>query len=84
MQSPEAVSMLESSTFSLDDSDSKEARSLILFELPATVPSSRLMVTPVGLEWALTGSCPHCSKLVPVSSINLGVSSSPCADSVHS
>ena len=74
-QSLEAVSMSESFTFSLDDSESKEVWSTVLFELLATVPSSSLMVALVGLEGGLTGSCPHGSKLVPVVGINLGMSS---------
>ena len=79
MQSPEAVSWLESSTFSLDDSKSEKAWSAVLFELPAAVPSSGLMVALVGLEGGLTSSCPCCLKLVPVSSINLCMPSLPCA-----
>ena len=53
----------------------------VLFELPATVPSSRSMVALIGLEGWLTGSCP-CNvqswSQYPVST--LGVSSSPCAE----
>ena len=67
MQSPEAVSMSELSTFSLDDSGSEEAWSLVLFELPATVPSSRSTVVLVGLE-------EHpCSKLGLASGTNLAM-----------
>ena len=49
-QSPEAVSISESSTFSIDDSESEDAWSPVLFELPAAVPSSVSMVALVGLE----------------------------------
>ena len=52
----------------------------VLFELPAMVPSSWLMVALVGLEGGLAGSCPHCSKLGLASSTNLGMFSSPQAD----
>ena len=80
MQSPEAVSILESATFSLGDSESNEAWPLVLFELPATVPSLGSMVALVGLEGGLAGSCPHCSKLGPASSTNSGMSLSPQAE----
>ena len=40
MQSPEAVSKLESATFSLDESESDEVLSPVLCELPAAVPLS--------------------------------------------
>ena len=80
LQSLEAASMSQSSTFSLDDSESKEVWSLVLFELPATVPSSRLTVALVGLEEGLTGSCPCCSKMVPVPNINSCIPSPPSAE----
>ena len=38
------------------------------------------IVALVGLEGELAGSFPHCSKLGPASSTNLGVSSSPCTE----
>ena len=84
MQSPEAVSMLESATFSLDDSKSNEAWSPVIFELPATVPSSGSMVTLVGLEEGLAGYCPCCSKPGPASSTNLDVFLLPKQSCVHS
>ena len=69
-QSPEAVPRSDSYIFSLNDSESEEAWSPVLFELLAAVPSSRSMVALVGLEGGLTGSCPCCLKLVPVPNIN--------------
>ena len=76
MQSSEAVSKLESATFSLDELESSEAWSPVLHRLPAAVPSSGSMKALVGLEGGLVGSCPHCSKLGPASSTNLGMFSS--------
>ena len=70
----------QSSTFSLDNSEAEEAWSPLLFRLPATIPSSRSTVALVGLEGGLTGSCLHCLELVPVPSINLGMSSPPCVE----
>ena len=78
-QSLEAVSMSESSTISLDNSESEEVWSPVPFELPARNPSSRSTVALVGLERGLAGSCPHCAKLGLASSTNLGVFSSPQA-----
>ena len=77
MQSPEAVSRSESSTFSLDDCESHEAWSPLLFKLPVTVPPSGSMVALVGLEGGLAGSCSCCSKLGPASGTNLDVFLSP-------
>ena len=93
MQSPEAVSMLESSTFSLDKSESEEAWSLELLELPGRVPFSRSMVAPVGLEggwpvptliiqsWSqfpvVIQPSPHCPVQSCVSSDFLGVDMGP-------
>ena len=55
-QSPEAVPRSDSSIFSLNDSESEEASSPVLFEPLAAVSSSRSMVALVGLEWGLTSS----------------------------
>ena len=62
IQSPEAVSMSESSTLPLDDSELEEARSLVLFRLPAAVPPTRPMVALEQLK-ELAGSHPPCSEL---------------------
>ena len=70
----------ESSTFSLDDSESEEAWSPVLFKFPATVQSSRSMVTLVGLEGELAGCYSHCSKLGPAFSTNLGMFLLPQAE----
>ena len=80
MKTPEAVSMLESSTFSLNDSESEEVWSPVLFKLPATVLSTRSTLAVGGLERGLPGSCPHCSNLSPVSFTNLVVFSLPQAE----
>ena len=81
MQSLEAVSISESATSSLDESESDEAWSPVILELPATVPSAGSVVALVGLEWELVGSCPcYCLKVGPASGTNLGMSSLPCAE----
>ena len=49
-QSPEAVSLSESATPFLADSESEEAWPLILLELLVTVSSSESTITLVGLE----------------------------------
>ena len=57
-QSLEAVSMSESSTLPLDDSELEEAASLVFMELPTLVQPSRPMkVALEGME-GLAGSCP--------------------------
>ena len=67
--------MCELSTLYLDDSELEEARSSVLFGLPAVVPPTRPTVALEGLE-GLAGSHPPCSELGPgpVSRTNLGVS----------
>ena len=81
MQSPEAVSISESATSSLDESESDEAWSLVLLKLPAAVASSGSAVALVGLEGQLVGSCPCCClKLDPAYSTNLHVSLPPCTE----
>ena len=60
--------------------ESKEVWSLVRFALLAAVPSSRLVVSLVGLEGGLTGSFPCCLKMVPVPSINSWVPSPPNAE----
>ena len=62
--------------------ESEEVWSSVLFKLPAKVPSSRLLVALVGLEWGLTSSCPCCSKMVLVPSINSSVPSLPSGRAV--
>ena len=75
IQSPKAVSMCESYTLPLDNPELEEARSLVLFRLPAMVPPTRPMVALEGLK-GLAGSCPPCSELDPgpVSKTNPGMS----------
>ena len=46
---------------------------LVLFELPAAVPSSGLVRALMGLEGGLEDSCLYHPELGPVSGINLGV-----------
>ena len=71
----EAVSMSELSTFSLDE----EAWSLV--SLSSLPPSHLLDQWWPWLDWRGTDRfLPHCSELVPVSSISLDLSSSPCAE----
>ena len=73
IQSPEALSMSESSTLSLVDSEQEEARSSELFRLYAAVPPTRPMVALERLE-GLAGTCPPYSELglSPVSGTNSG------------
>ena len=54
--------MSESSTSPLDNSELEEARSSVLFRLPAVVPPTRSTVALEGLE-GLAGSHPPCSEL---------------------
>ena len=48
--SPEAVSLSESATFSLEESETDEACSPVLCEFPAAIPSSGSMLALVGLK----------------------------------
>ena len=77
IQSPEAVSKLESATFFLDELESNEAWSPVLHELPAAVPSSGSVMALVGLEGGLVGFHLHCSELGPAFSTSLCVFLSP-------
>ena len=92
-QSPEANSILELATFSINTSKSDEALlwlvslslswSLVLLEVPTTIPSSGSAVALVWLEEELVGSCPCGLELGPASSTNLDVFSSPFVE-LHS
>ena len=85
-QSPEADSISEMATFTLDASESDEAPlwlallslswSPVLIEVPTTVQLPGWAVALFGLESVLLGSCLCGSVLDLASSANLGVSSS--------
>ena len=72
-QFPEASSKSESALFPLDEPESEDVQSLVLFELPAAAPSSGSVRALVGLEGGLEDSCLPCPGLGLVSCINLGV-----------
>ena len=73
--------MFELSTLPLDNSELEEARSSVLFGLPAVVPPTRPLVALEGLG-GLAGSYPPCLELGlgPISRTNSGVSWSPCVE----
>ena len=72
-QSPEAVSKSESAMFPLDEPESEDVWSLVLFELPAAASSSGLARALMGPEGGLEDSCLHCPELVLGSGINSGM-----------
>ena len=80
MQSPEAVSMTELSTFSLGKLESDEARSPVLGELSAGASSSGSAMALVRWEGGMSGSCSQCSELGLASSIGSGMLLSPCVE----
>ena len=73
MQSSEAVSMSESPTFSLSESESDEAWSSVFHKLSVAASSSASAMALVGQEGGLSGSCSHCSELGLASGIGSGI-----------
>ena len=69
-QSPEAVSKSESAMFPLDEPESEDVQSLVLFELSEAIPASGSVRVLVELEGGLEDSYLHCLELGLVSDIN--------------
>ena len=79
-QSPEAVSRSESAMFPLDEPESEDVWSLVLFVLPA-ITSSLVLARPLmELVEGLEDSCLCHWELVPVSGVKLGIWLSPCVE----